>query len=114
MKIYLAIPLLLIGLGACAHEQALSPEQLAASEAQVRAAEEAGAEKIPNAALYLKLAREEIIQAKGFAKEGDPRSTSLLGRAQADAELALALAQETATADEAKKLMEEVKAARLQ
>ena len=104
----------IFGLGACAHQQSISPEQLASSEAPVRAAVEAGAEKIPSAALYLKLAREEIILGKSLSEKGNERAVTVLERAQADAELALALAQESTTEGEARKLVEESKAATLQ
>ena len=103
----------IFGLGACAHGQVISPEQLSASEGPVRAAVEAGAEKIPSAALYLKLAREELILGKSLDEKGNKRAVTVLERAQADAELALALAQESTTEGEARKLMEEVKAATL-
>ncbi len=98
-----------LAVGACAHEKALSPEELASSEGPTRAAEEAGAQKIPAAALYLKLAHEEIAQAKVLGEKGDPRATSVLARAQADAELALAMAQEKSTEKDVKVLLDEAK-----
>jgi hypothetical protein len=90
------------GLGACAHEQVLTAEQIAASEGPVRAAQEAGAAKMPTAALYLRLAEEEVIQSKSLAEKGNKRATTVLARAQADGELALALARQKTSEDEAR------------
>jgi outer membrane murein-binding lipoprotein Lpp len=66
-----------------------------ASTSGIRAAEEAGAAKVPQASLHLQLAKEENEHAQKFIKEGDaPHAEGQLMRAQADAELALALARE--------------------
>lgn len=80
---------------------------MAATEGPVRAAEEAGAEKVPQAALYLKLAREQMDEARKLEKDGDDRAALVFARARADAELALALAQENSIADQARKLRDE-------
>ncbi len=91
----------------------VSTERLSATEAPIRAAEEMGATQVPQAALNLKLAREEQDKAKEFIKNGDKsRADMMLLRAQADAELALALAKEAPLAAEAKKASEEVRALR--
>lgn len=95
---------------ACAHDRNVTPEQIAASQAPMRAAEEAGAAKIPAAALYLKLAKDEIRMADALAEKGDDREAMMRMRAAADAELALALAQDKNTADEATAALEQVKA----
>lgn len=90
----------LLTLTACA-TATLAPDRLASSEAAIRSAEEVGAGKLPQAALHLKLAEEELAQAKVFAKNGDKERAELfLQRSAADAELALALArQEEAKVD---------------
>jgi hypothetical protein len=68
---------------------------LAASMAAVRGAETAGAEQIPQAALHLKLAQEQVAQAENMIKRDDnERADGMAIRAYNDAELALALARE--------------------
>ncbi len=65
-----------------------------ASTSAIRAAEEVGASKVPSASLYLQLAKEELETAKALAAKGEKeQSESMLSRAQADAELAVALSR---------------------
>lgn len=72
-----------------------SARQLADSRAAVRAAEEMGAARDPQAALYLQLAREHLMRADELAELGaDLAANRALERAEVDAELALVLAQE--------------------
>jgi pyridoxal biosynthesis lyase PdxS len=79
-------------LAACAG-QSQTTTHLAESMAAVRGAETAGAARIPQAALHLKLAQEEIKQAED-ANDDTERSNSLALRAYNDADLALALTRE--------------------
>jgi hypothetical protein len=73
----------------------VSNEKIAATDSSIRAAEELGAPKVPQASLHLQLAKEENEHAQKFIKDGDTKSAEgQLLRAQADAELALALARE--------------------
>jgi hypothetical protein len=80
-------------------------DQLAASQAALRAAIEVGGTQEPQAALHLKLAREQMDKAKALIEEGDNETAQrVLQRAEADAELARALAKKSTTqaaADEA-------------
>lgn len=73
-------------------------EQMQASAATIRAAEEVGAENVPTAALHLELAKEQLNQAEKLIETGEdePRMQAkfLLARAKSDADLALALARE--------------------
>src|SRR5258706_8517521 len=70
-------------------------EKMAASNSSIRAAEELGAPKIPEASLYLQRAKEENERAQKLIADGDPKlAEGQLLRAQADAELALAIARE--------------------
>jgi hypothetical protein len=65
------------------------------AEAAARGAREVGADSQPAAKLHLRLADEQINEAKAEIAKGDnERATYLLVRARADAELALALARE--------------------
>lgn len=64
------------------------------SEAAVRGAQEVGAEKDPQATLYLKYATDQIAEARRLMDDGkNERAEMVLRRAKADAELALALAK---------------------
>ena len=70
-------------------------DNLANAIAAVRGAREAGAGDEPKAALQLKLAEEQVSQARAMMKNGDnERADHMTLRALNDAELALALARE--------------------
>jgi len=83
------------------------PLRTEASTSGIRAAEEVGAPKVPGAALHLQLAREELEHANGLAASGHrDQASSLLLRAQADAELAVVLSREDAEKSEARAAVE--------
>lgn len=83
----------------CASSPPMRTEQ---STSGIRAAEEVGAAKVPQAALHLQLAKEELERARKLAAAGDQeQGASMLLRAQADAELALALSRENTERAEA-------------
>jgi hypothetical protein len=70
-------------------------ERLASAEAAVRASEELGANRVPQAQLHRQLAEEEIARARKQIKDGDNDLADLtLQRAKADAELSVALARQ--------------------
>jgi Domain of unknown function (DUF4398) len=70
-------------------------DNLASAIAAVRGAQEAGAGQVPRAALQLKLAEEQVAQARAMMKDGNnERADYMTLRAFNDAELALALARE--------------------
>jgi hypothetical protein len=80
-----------------------APLRTEATTSGIRAAEEAGAAKVPEASLHLQLAKEELDRAKGLAAKGDKEmAASMLLRAEADAELALALSRGDAEKSEAR------------
>src|SRR5438477_2542235 len=86
-------------------------EHMAATQAAARAAMEVGAKNSPDASLHLKLAQEEIAQAQKLMGDGDnKRADYVLTRAKADAELAVALARESAAQAEAQRLADTLKA----
>ena len=92
------ILLCVVGLSAvgCAHTPPPN-DQIASSLAAVRGAEEAGAMNVPEAALHVKLAQEEIEQAKKLeANDDNERAADRALRAGNDAELAVAIAREDA------------------
>ena len=79
------------------------------STSSIRAAEEVGAGDISNASLYLQLAKEELVKAQTFAENGDKKEAeSMLLRASADGELAVALSRSDADKKEAADAMERV------
>ncbi len=101
---------MLAALSRCASAP-VTTEKLATTEAPVRAAAELGATRVPEAALELKLAQDQIELAKQFLRDGNKqRADMILLRAQADAELAIALAKEVPLAAEARNAAEQVKA----
>ena len=70
-------------------------ERLATAKAGVRSAHELGAGNVPQAALHVKLAEEEIQLANKLVADGEnERAEAVLQRAAADAEVAVALAHE--------------------
>jgi hypothetical protein len=80
------------------------------SKSAIRAAEEVGADKLPSAALYLQLAKEELNHASVLAAAGNKeKAASLLTRAEADAELAITLSHEHSEKMESAQAMERVR-----
>ncbi len=77
-------------------------ERLTTTEAAVRGAQEVGATQVPRAALHLKLAQEQTEKAKRLMQDGYHKRAELtLKRAQADAELAIAISNEAKLTNEA-------------
>lgn len=111
MKHALMLSLVVIALAGCATIQ-IPPEQLQRSEASIRGAEELGAANVPAAKLHVQLAKDQTETAKKMAAAGDERAPLVLARAQADSELALALAREATVHADALKAGEDLKAVR--
>lgn len=103
--------LAVLGATSCATVQ-IPPDQLQATEASIRGAEELGAVNVPAARLHLELAKDQTAAAKKLADEGDERAVLVLARATADAELALGLAREVAVHTDAVRAGEDLKAVR--
>jgi len=103
-----AVPLLTTTLlGACASAQ-LPTAELTDAKSAVRAARAVGVEDAPQARLHLEKANNQIDRAKSLVDEGNEEDARrMLARAEYDAELALALAEENRTR---KKLREAQKA----
>ena len=90
-----SITLLLIGAGCASYPP--PTDHVASAIAATRGAQEAGAPRVPRAALSLKLAEEEVGQARTMLENGDnERADFMTLRAYNDAELALALSREDA------------------
>ncbi|HEY5955064.1 MAG TPA: DUF4398 domain-containing protein [Polyangiaceae bacterium] len=99
----LSITILLLATSCASHPP--PSDHLASAIAAARGAQEAGAEKVPRAALQLKLADEQIVQARRMIENGDnERADYMTLRAYNDAEVALALAREDAARKRADEL----------
>lgn len=86
-------------------------ERLTASQGALRAAEAVGADKVPPAALHLQLAREQIDKAQEQIKAGhNAHADMTLQRAEADAELSIALAHEAPLREQAQQAMDKLQA----
>jgi len=82
---------------------------LASTEGAIRGAEEAGAAKDPQGALHLKLAKEEVTEAKALMDDDDNEiAQRKLRRAEADAEVAHAYAEKAATLEEASEAVKDL------
>lgn len=87
--------------------------KMASSEAAIRAAREMGSREIPQAALHLKLAEEQLEQAKKLIRNNEnERAAYVLARAEADAELALALSRADGSKAKAGTALDNVRAVR--
>jgi len=97
----------------CGSAMPVPATQMTASKADIRAAEEVGAPNIPQAALHLKMARDQITDADALIKDSENEKASLvLDRADADAQLAIELthaANLKAKAADAMKKVQELK-----
>ena len=108
---FLVLPLSSLSLGACGSSIQPPSDKMASAEGASRSARELGADKEPKAALHLKLAQEQIDQAKKLMTDGDNKRADLvLQRANADAELAVMEAKENVATTEAAKAKEKVDA----
>ncbi len=106
MKLLLSLSALLIT--GCASAE-MSPTRTAEPTEKMAAAEEAGAQENPHAALYLKLANDQYALAGKAMKDGDgERAHRLLDRASLDAELALELAHGDTTKKEASAALDSI------
>ncbi|MBN1830405.1 MAG: DUF4398 domain-containing protein [Deltaproteobacteria bacterium] len=89
---------------------ASTPLRTETSTSGIRAAEEAGAANVPKASLHLMLAKEELELARGLSAKGEnDKASSMLLRAESDAELSLALAHSDTEKLEARAAVERVR-----
>jgi hypothetical protein len=95
-----------VGLGvACAGAPPVPAQRFTDAEAEIKAAQEIGAEKNPQGKLHLQQARDQLDAAKKLSKDKPDVAARKLDNAQAEAELAKSLTREQTTraeADEAK------------
>ena len=84
-------------------------DALTAAQSSVKGAEVSGAKDDPKAQLHLKLATEQIEKAKQQIDDGDNEEAArTIERAQADADLALALAEQAQSLKAAKEADEQL------
>ena len=93
-----------LALTACASSP-MPTTRVASSTAAVRSAHEVGADAIPDAALHVRMAEDELRTAQRLIRDGEPeKADMLLVRSQSDAELAIGITRASkakASADEA-------------
>jgi outer membrane murein-binding lipoprotein Lpp len=109
IKIAILVGSLLTGvfIAGCGSNAVVVDEETSTSS--IRAAEEVGASDISSASLYLQLAKEELVKAQTFAENGDKEEAeSMLMRATADGELAVALSRSDTDKMEATDAIERV------
>ncbi len=95
---------------ACASSPPPSSEHVQASSSAIRAAEEGGASQSPNAALYLQMAKEHEAKGKRVESDGDHERAALwFMQAEADGELAVAMAHSEAEKSEAQQAVNNLK-----
>jgi len=85
---------------ACAGAPPVPPERLAGVESEIRAAQEIGADNVPQAKLHLQNARDQL-QAAQKVKDSPEEAGRKLDNAKAEAELANALTREQVAKNEA-------------
>lgn len=96
----------------CGATAAVPAQRLEDAQSATRMARNLGAEGMPPARPYLRLAEEQTAAANIAIVDGDnSRAEYLLVRAQADAELALAMAREERAKTLAQQAIEQAKAA---
>ena len=89
---------------------ATTPLSTEKSTSGIRAAEEIGADKVPQASMHLLLAKEELEAAKALsAKDKRAQAGSMLTRSEVDAELAVILSREDAQKLEATAAVDQVR-----
>jgi hypothetical protein len=94
--------------GACGGA-AVPQEQLTAAKASISGAEVGGAAADPRAQLHLQRAKEGVAKAeKLIAEDDNEEAASVIERATADADLALALAREAGAKGEATETKEQL------
>ncbi|NUQ73545.1 MAG: DUF4398 domain-containing protein [Polyangiaceae bacterium] len=94
---------------------AIPHEQLASSQASIRAAEEVGANSYPTAELHLRFAKDQVEKARALIADDENEEAKLvLQRAQADADLAIAITKESSVRTEAERALAQVRELRQQ
>jgi len=89
----------------------LPPAKVAETQSAISAAAAVGAEQNPQAALHLKMARDQLTEAQGLIDSGkNDEARLVLERADADAEVALMITREAQASAGVKKTQADVDA----
>ena len=89
------LPLVALAAATGCGSAAIPVGQVTETQASIRAAQELGAERTPQAAMHLKMARDQVQTARAYMADGDnAEAWYLLKRAESDADLAIALTRE--------------------
>jgi hypothetical protein len=107
--LFLAAPLLALAGYACAGSDAPLRAQTSAVAA-IRSANEVGAEGAPRAAYHLELAKEQVAAAQRLIAEDEMEAAErMLRRAQADADLAIALTRQQEANRDAERVRQQIR-----
>jgi len=105
----LAVPVVLAAAIAGCASAPIPADKYANAKSSIKTSEELGAESDPQAALHLKLAKEQLAQAKDCMKKGDNENAKMvLERAEADGDAAFNIARADKAKIEAKKTVENI------
>jgi hypothetical protein len=107
--------LLCLSVAGCAGQRVIPvpTERRVEAEAALRAAEGSGAARVPEAARHLEFARQQIADAERLLVEGEEEAAELrFMQAEADAELALALARSIPVQQQARRTAEQAESMR--
>lgn len=108
-RVSLAVPVVLAAAIAGCASAPIPADKYANAKSSIKTSEELGAEQDPQAALHLKLAKEQLAQAKDCMKKGDNESAKMvLERAEADGDAAFNIARADKAKVEAKKTVENI------
>ena len=92
----------------CASDE-VSTAEYSEPRQKVEAAQQLGANELPQASLHLRLAKEQLQAADALIEEGEEEEARYaLMRAEADAELALALAKEDRMRGEVEEVVKQI------
>jgi len=110
MMRFVSTALVAVSVAACGGSS-LPPAKAADTQASISAAAAVGADQHPQAALHLKMARDQLKQAQELINrnEGD-QARLVLERANADAEVALIITREAEASANLKKMQADVAA----
>lgn len=106
MRSWFAVPLVaLAGLSVGCAASSVPVVEVTRTDAALRAAEALEAERIPRAALHIKMARDQRETARRLVANGEEdEASAALDRATLDAELAVAIAKEEAARKNAQEI----------
>jgi hypothetical protein len=97
------IALLAVVTAACGGSFPPPNDEYSAAQADVGRAEAGGAPTVPDAKLHLQLAQEDLQKSKALIDNDNKRAADLIAVARVEAQLALSLAKQQLTEEEARR-----------